>query len=70
MANLIIPKMVIQPKIGHIFEIPLFRYLLAPIVQIHKDSMIFTQLLASLNDLESEPLSCFSFLESIHLPNL
>ncbi len=59
--------MVFQSKIRHIIEIPFFRNLLASIVQIHKDSIILTQLLASLNGLESEPFFCFSFLESIHI---
>ncbi len=59
--------MMIQQEIGYFFEIPLFRNLLVPIVQIHEDSIFFTQLLANLYNLESKPLSCFPFLESIYI---
>ena len=67
MTNLVIPKMMIQREIGHLFQIPFSGLFVAPIIQIHINRIFLTQLLAYLNNQESKPLPRLFLLESIHI---
>jgi hypothetical protein len=65
-GDVIIQKMVIKPKIRHLFEVFFFGHLFTPIVQIDMHGPFFPYL----NDLESEPFPCFPFLERIYVSDM